>query len=521
MVSGPSAQPEMSSRDLRGGRINQLVWLVLIAGTLLRAASVLFSSAEYSLPFGDFYGWPGDHGNYVQWARQATAPDGGLFTLYTTPPDPEIKVLISLGERWVHHGQREIANYPPLGLYLIYLEGLVHRFLDPETVANTAVARAVFDAFAFLCDIILALGVWRLGAMMFGPRAGGIACIVVYLLPPLWLDSCWWSQTDSWILAPAVWMVWAMVRRRWLTAGLVWGLALALKPQAILLAPLWAFAWVASLTRGWREGTGAARGREPWRIAGAVVMAIVVLNITALPFWLTSGHAWFRESYLRNLKEEGPHTTLKAFNIWYVDLLLTYDTDVHATIAGVEKDTWGKLLGLGGLALSVVLAWRSRLPPAQRLVPLTALWLLAVVMLPTRVHERYLVMCLPFLVVTAVGARRLWPGLIGLIVVATFQLLVYHWLPLGADAWSRKYKDDTLQHYHEAIDRTPPELHHQLPATEKEALAIRKRLFIEEHRRRFVAYEWALTVAALISATATFVTAARRRHSGIPDDGIG
>jgi hypothetical protein len=511
-LSGPSEQPSVSRIDPQVRRINRLVWISLIVGTLLRAASVLFSSAEYSLPFGDFYGWPGDHGNYVQWARQATAPDGGLLTLYTTPPDPEIKVLISLGERWVHHGQREIANYPPLGLYLIYLEGLAHRFLDPELVANTAVARAVFDAIAFICDIILALGVWRLGTMIFRARAGGLACIVVYLLPPLWLDSCWWSQTDSWILAPAVWMVWAMLRRRWLYAGLIWGVGLSLKPQGILLAPLWAFAWLVSLTRAGRRAEHGAHAHEAWRIVGAVVLAVVVLNATALPFWLTTGDAWLQESYLRNLRDEAPHTTLKAFNIWYIDLLLTYDTDVHATILGVEKDTWGKVLALGGLVLAGVLTWRSPLRPGHRLVLLAGLWLLTVVMLPTRVHERYLVLCLPFLVLMAAGARSLWPGVVGLIVIATFQLLVYHWLPLGADSWSRKYKEETVQYYREAVARTPPEFRDRIPATEADALALRKANFIREHRQQFAAYEWILTIAALASAAAVFVAAGRWRQ---------
>jgi hypothetical protein len=114
----------------------------------------------------------------------------------------------------------------------------------------------------------------------------------------------------------------------------------------------------------------------------------------------------------------------------------------------------------------------------------------------------------------ATGVRRFWPALIGLIVVATFQLLVYHWLPpYGADAWSRKYKDDTLQHYRDELAQTPPEQRHFLPATEEEALAIRKKLFIEKNRRHVAAYEWLLTTAALICATATFVAAAQWRST--------
>ena len=72
----------------------------------------------------------------------------------------------------------------------------------------------------------------------------------------------------------------------------------------------------------------------------------------------------------------------------------------------------------------------------QRVVLLTGLWLLAVVMLPTRVHERYLLLCIPFLVLLATRIRWLIPGLVGLVIVVTAQVLVYHWQPgLGADEW--------------------------------------------------------------------------------------
>ena len=504
----------MSGRPDR--RMHRLVGLSFLAGTLLRVGTVLISSPEFNLPFADFYALPSGHGNYRQWARHATAPDGGFFTIYTVPPDPEVKVRLSFGETWVHHGLGEIANYPPLGIHLVYLEGLAHRYFDPELVANTAIARAVFDAIAFLCDIILALGVWRLATLLFGSRAGGVACIIVYWLPPIWLDSCWWGQTDSWVLAPMVWVVWAMVRRRWLLAGLLWGVALSLKPQAVLLAPAWAFVGLIWLARMRTADSGIGARRNVKRIVIAVVLAVVVLNVTALPFWLTSGDAWFRESYLRNLKDEAPYTTLKAFNVWYIDLLLSYDGDVHATLGGISKDAWGKLMAMGGLALSATFAWRSRLPPDRRVVLFVGLWLLSVVMLPTRVHERYIVMCLPFLVVMAVGLRRLWPGLIGVMVMATFQLLVYQWMPLGADAWTRKYRDGALQYHRNVVAATPPELLYQVP-TREEALELGRREFIKTHWRGTASLEWVLAITGVASASILFAGAVPRRRESVKE----
>jgi len=487
----------------------RLVLMSLVLGTLIRLAAMPLSSPQYSLPFWKGYGWPADHGNYVQWARQATSPEYGLWTMYTTPPEREVRVVVSKGELFAHHGNGEIANYPPLGIYLVYLEGLVHRWLDPTLIVNTALSRAVFDAFALVGDIVLAWGVWAIALVLFGARRAGIAFAVIYLMPPFWLDSCWWGQTDSWVIAPIVWTIWGMMQRRWLLAGAIWGLALSLKPQGILVAPIWACVWLATLTTAWRNETGGAKPRDARHIVLAVFLGIVVLNLTALPFWCTSGHAWFYQSYVRNLLEEHPHTTLHAFNFWYVDLLLTYNADSTVAVAGISKDSWGKLLMLGGYVAAAFLAWRTRLSVMHRVVVFAGLWFLVTVMLPTRVHERYILLCLPFLVIVAVGSSRWWPGVAGLIVMACLQVTAYHWLAVGADAWTRKYKDETIAYYQNAVRETPPEHRHLLPATVDEALELRLPYFIQE-QRPYRPYEWGATVLALIAAGLTFYAAAGR-----------
>ncbi len=501
-------QPESEVTGSLRRRMPRLVLISLVLGTVIRLAAIPLSSAEYSLPFWEGYGWPADHGNYVQWARQATAPEYGLWTMYTTPPEREVRVVVSQGELFTHHGNGEIANYPPLGIYLVYVQGFAHRWLDPNLTVNTAVARAVFDTFALVGDIVLAWGVWALGLTLFDRRKAAIAFAITYLMPPIWLDSCWWGQTDSWVLAPIVWTVWAMAQRRWLSAGVLWGIGLALKPQAVLVVPLWGFAWCVAQTRAFKAESGTAPSRDAWRIVAAVALGIVVLNIIALPFWFTSGDAWFYQSYLRNLTEEAPHTTLRAFNVWYVDLLLTYDTDVTVTIAGLTKDTWGKLLTLAAFAGVSLASWRTPVPASRRVVVLAGLWLLVTVMFPTRVHERYIVLCLPFLALVATGFPRWRAGVIGLVVVACLQVTVYQWLSIGTDAWSRTYKDDAVAYYEKAVRETPPEHRHLLPATVDDALALGLPDFIQD-QRSYRPYEWGATILALLSAGLTFYAAAR------------
>ena len=76
------------------------------------------------------------------------------------------------------------------------------------------------------------------------PMAGVLAFGATWFAPPLLLDGPFWGQTESWVLAPAVWMLIAMVRRAWLVAGICWGLALALKPSGLLFGPVWLYAFL-------------------------------------------------------------------------------------------------------------------------------------------------------------------------------------------------------------------------------------------------------------------------------------
>ena len=486
-------------------------WLLaaLVAGTLIRILTVLLSSPEYNLPFWTTYSWPMDHVTYVSWAEQATSPEQGLLTMYTRPQGKGLTVRMPAGRDFVRVEKLGIANYPPLGLYLIWLQGEIHRFLDPQMIANTALARAIYQAIPLIGDMVLAIGVWMLCLHVFERRTAVIATTVVYLIPPIWLNSCWWGQTDSWEMAPMVWIVWAMARRRWLTAGMLWGIGLSLKPQVILFAPVWLFVGLNVLAkRNTSTGTERAKG-DFVRIIVAILAAVVLLNLTALPFWLTSGSAWFDQSYLRNLRDEQPFTTLKAFNIWYLDLLCTYDADAVRSLAGVARDTWGKILTLAGMCLAALITLRHEESRAHRVVLFAGLWLLVVVMFPTRVHERYIVMCLPFLVMAAAACRRFWPGVIALVVVACFQMTVYQWLTEPADAWTRKLLAETVNYHRAAMAQTPLDLRHQLPTLDQ-AIQMRFDIFLDGHTS-FALLEWSLSILACFATGQVFYAAWKLR----------
>jgi hypothetical protein len=420
--------------------------------------------------------------------------------MYTSPP-PESDALLPEGRTRIHHRQQYVCNYPPLAVYLLRLKGGLHGVLDPERVSNTRSAHLVFSAAAVVADLLLAWGCLAVTAALGGRRAGEIAFAVAVLMPPIMLDSCFWQQTDSWVAAPAIWMLYAMIRRRWLLAGLLWGTGLGLKTQGVLLAPIWAFA----LLLVWRGGSQTRGARELARLIGGVLVALLWLNVCALPFWLSSGSAWFHNSVIRNLRDESPRTTLKAFNIWYVDLLVSEDPSTEQTWLRIKKDTWGKGLAAAGLLGAGVLSWRVRRSHEYALLLFTGLWLLLVVMLPTRVHERYLLLCLPFLICLACLRPAFWVGVVPLLAVATFQVAVYQWMVLGAGMWP-EYLEGARGFHAKARAETPPDLQHQLPSW-----AEARELAEQEYRRLRepdVVREWVLTVVALLGAGAVLAAAA-------------
>ncbi|UCG34333.1 MAG: DUF2029 domain-containing protein [Phycisphaerales bacterium] len=487
---------------LRGSRI---VLFSLLLGCTARVWLVWVSPAHKS---------PWDHHEYVRWGIQASTQ--GLLSMYTSPP-PESDALLPEGRTRIHHREQYICNYPPLAVYLLRLKGALHGVLDPERVSNTRSAHFVFSAASMVADLLLAWGCLAVTGALGGRRAGEIAFAVAVLMPPIMLDSCLWQQTDSWVAAPAVWMLYAMIRRRWLLAGLLWGTALGLKTQGILLAPIWAFAWLLA----WRARVENRGGRDLGRIIGGVLVALLWLNACALPFWLSSGSAWLHNSVIRNLRDESPRTTLKAFNIWYADLLLSEDPSTEQTWLGIKKDKWGKGLAVAGLLAAGLLSWQRRQRHDYALLLFAGLWLLLVVMLPTRVHERYLLLCLPLLTCLACLRPGFWVGVVPLVAVATFQVAVYQWMTFGAGMWP-EYLEGAREFHGKAWAETPPALQHDLPSWEEA-----RELAEQEYRRLRapdVVREWVLTVVALwgagaVLAAAAFTARPREKAPPRPVDG--
>ncbi len=456
-------------------------WLgATVAGLGLRIALVSLSPK---------YGYFPDHDDFVRWGIQAT--DKGLTTLYEQPPELR-DARKWTGSEWVvrQRSLQRLCNYPPLSTYLLYTSGLVFRSVSSDRLINTYTSRIIFSAWSILADLLLAWGCAALVARFSSRAAARWTYLIVLFAPPLWLDSSVWGQMDALLLAPSVWMVHAMVTGRWKGAGLMFGLAAALKPQAVLFLPIWALAFLIT--------------RPVWKPALSMLIAGGVVILSAVPFMLHGGWAWLRLSYVENIFQAYAATTLKAFNVWYVDLLLGDSKDAMATWLGVSKDAWGKgllLAGLGGGFAWIVLRWRR---DARAPILWSGLCVLMFVMLPTRVHERYLVLALPFLVVLSMLWRRFWPSTVLLIIVAAAQVTWPVWLTTPAGGWA-SFERKRAVVYKQWLENVPASRRGTVPSFE-EALEKPRRAYLAG-RSRVAAFEWLFTAMGVVGFLAAMGSA--------------
>jgi Gpi18-like mannosyltransferase len=444
-----------------------------------------------------------DHEEYASWGLLMLRE--GFTSLYSQqPPDTKMyswsadRVLLAKRPEAMNTdggttSVRQICNYPPLFSYFQYVQILLLRAYDEEMVCNTVAARGIFASFSMAAELLLVWAVWRVVRRLTSGRQNsvllaGIAGATVYLAPPLIMDTVRWTQTDAWVLAGFLWCIDAMTRGQWRRAGVYFGIALGVKTLGILLAPVWGMALLA--------------GRPRTRVLAGLVLAGVVFLVPAIPFALESGSAWFEEVYQRSLSETFSYTTLRAFNAWYFDLLLTENDDATVLWFGLTKGVWGKVfLGIGGLILGVVALWRLR---GARSIWLrcAAVFLSAAVLLPAGVHERYIVLPAVVLMVAAVIRPVLFWGVAPFVFVATFQVAAPFWMSNEPEArtWGRQVRAIDWAGQYEALrEHLPGEEFEKLRRPDEQRAWARGQYLEAVAGSSIRVKEWGLTVLEVFS----------------------
>ena len=302
----------------------------------------------------------------------------------------------------------EVVDHLPGDLWLLWLLGRAMDLVAPGALVPQIALKLV----PTLADIGIGVLLFLLGRRLAGPDAGLLAAGLYVLNPaPIFLTSIW-GQWDSVSAALALIAVWLVIRGdpAWALPLLTW--AALIKPPFAALLPLVLLAFVRRHvvphtpwggTQPSTESLAASLGE----LALTAVICVLLAGALLLPFdvgvWPLPAR-WDLLERLRYSLELYPETSVNAFNLWATPLIGNRELDAQPLL-GVAVRTWGMALFGAAYALILIRYWRR--PDAQAIIWAAFAIAFAAFMLPTRVHERYLLPALTLAALAAALAPRL------------------------------------------------------------------------------------------------------------------
>ena len=210
---------------------------------------LIFVAKLGALPF--FPGYPDDVHAWERWS--ATMAFHGPHAIYD-PPMP--------------------ADYPPAYLYVLWMAGTAAR----SFVTTVEGLRLFVEAPPLLADLLLGLLIFA--AVFHYHRSRGLAFAAMLLFalnPALLYDTVVWGQADSVLVLPIVLGALLLTQSQFVLGWAIAGLAAIVKPQALLVLPVFAL-W-----------TILRSDRRTWYYCGAAFLVTVLVGFA--PF--LSGHPWY------------------------------------------------------------------------------------------------------------------------------------------------------------------------------------------------------------------------------------
>ena len=252
---------------------NSALWLVLGGAFVLRM--ILAGVTE---------GYPYDMSCFVAWGEKLLADGPAGF-----------------------YSGGYFADYPPGYLFVLGLVALVRQiFSIPYEAGMTYVLLAVVPS---LCDCAAAALVWHIGREKLPEsRLPLLLAAFVAFDPLLLFDTAVWKQIDGAFALPLLLCFYLLEKRRYLPAAVLYGVALAIKPQALLFGPVLAVCFLVAIVQ--EEN----RFRAFLRCFGGAALALFPPLALGLPYFgLTNLLPKLLEKYAGTAASY-PYATINGFN---------------------------------------------------------------------------------------------------------------------------------------------------------------------------------------------------------------
>lgn len=320
----------------------------------------------------------------------------------------------------------ENIDYPPGYVYILYLCGMLVKLLGVPLVGYHVIIRLP----AVLCDCGIAYFIYLL-CREKAPKHWTYFFTALWMFNPLsFLDSTVWGQVDAVLTLALVTALYLIMKERFVLSAVVFGGAVMLKPQAIIVLPVLCFALfkhkkVSTFLYSVLAGIGTAVAVAlPFALNVDMTKEYMVENVTPV---------------LQMLHADGGGTLTKLVTPFAWILSLFMGTAGHYDYASVNAlnfffgigANWAKdsepfmgltyfLWGMIFIVLAAALTWflyiKTKKSPSLPFIS-SAVILLLVANFGPRMHERYFFPAVVFLIIAAVLRNN--KALLGLAVLAS------------------------------------------------------------------------------------------------------
>jgi Gpi18-like mannosyltransferase len=277
------------------------------------------------------------------------------------------------------------CDYPPAYLYVLWLIGKIYQVFDPTLSHRDGL---LLMAMIKLPPILADIGAAWLIAQILKPhttihRAYQVA--LIYAFNPLMLFvSAIWGQVDGVMIFLMLGAFYLIQQNYLVRAGLLIAVMVIIKPQGLFLAPFLLFSqW---FRQAW------------WKWVAIAFGGLTLVWLMILPFYGVKSHGLATPFVLLYQRLESTanyydFASVNAFNIWG---WANWERD-YTQFLGISY----KVIGLAFLGILLVwlgiFLYQQRHFAAQEIAVATLL--IGFFMLPTRMHERYMLYGLAFLAI--------------------------------------------------------------------------------------------------------------------------
>ncbi|MDP3447859.1 MAG: glycosyltransferase family 39 protein [Eubacteriales bacterium] len=348
------------------GRPQLALMIILLGAFVVRAVlSILF------------YGHPTDIGCFMAWGNMVA--EDGVSSFYTSGV---------------------FTDYPPGYMYICgALSSLCKLLGIPFGSDGMALLFKMPSTFA---DMATAFLLYHLAKKNNLGEKGALLLAGLYAFTPtLMFVSGGWGQIDS-VLALLIALVILLLQQdKRIFAGVLYGLAILLKPQALMFGPILAVAFILDILDG----------REQWKkklleTVLAVIAALAVLFVLSLPFKGAQGWDWLIKKYA-DTAGSYHYVSIEAFN--FGSLLGWNWKTADTLIAGIPYHIFGMGMIILSVLFSSVLYFFGRKQNRGALYLAAGLAVLLIFTFGHYMHERYMLPALLMILLAYLyyGDRRL------------------------------------------------------------------------------------------------------------------